>query len=112
MGARLFPILIKVFSNVELQLCVGNRLYMGRSKVFLAISLMTWSLTAVVLSNAYTGKIVSNLLIPKLRPVIDSLEQLPSSPLNWFISSGTTAENLFQILESDSFTFEVIYSAT
>lgn len=71
---------------------------MSRSKLFLTLSLMMWSFTAVVLSNAYTGKIVSQLLVPKRHPIIDSLEQLPTSPLSWIVRRGTAGETLFLVV--------------
>ena len=85
-----------------MELSVGYALNLSRSRVFLALSLMTWSLTAVVLSNAYTGKIVSDLLVPSRFAVVDTLEELPASPLDWLLRRGTLSENLFMVVTSNT----------
>jgi hypothetical protein len=38
-----------------------------------------WCLTMVVLVNAYTGTLMSYLTVPKLRPIVNTLEELAAS---------------------------------
>jgi len=57
----------------------------------------TWSLCAIVLSNAYTGKIISNLLAPHRSSIVNSLEELTTSSLSWVIRRGTSLESRFLV---------------
>ena len=54
-----------------------------------------WCLAAVVLTYAYVGSLVSFLSVPKVAPIIDSLDDLPSSKLRWTTQSSTAIESLF-----------------
>lgn len=68
---------------------------MGLSPRLLAA---VWSLSAVVLMSAYGGILTSFLSLPKLRPIITSLEDLARSHLSWGVRRGTALESLFTVL--------------
>lgn len=59
--------------------------------------MMTWSSCAIVISNAYTGKIISNLLAPHQSSSVNSLEELTASSLSWIIRRGTSLESRFLV---------------
>ncbi|KAK4022871.1 hypothetical protein OUZ56_008315 [Daphnia magna] len=54
-----------------------------------------WCLSAVVFASAYVGILVGFLSIPRLSPIISSLEELPGSKLEWGVQRGTALETLF-----------------
>ncbi|XP_059352076.1 glutamate receptor ionotropic, kainate 3-like [Daphnia carinata] len=54
-----------------------------------------WCLSAVVFASAYVGILVGFLSIPRLSPIISSLEELPASKLEWGVQRGTALETLF-----------------
>ena len=58
---------------------------------------MLWSFMAIVINTAYTGKVVSNLLIPEHHQIVNSLQQLSLSSLRWIVRSGTSWEQLFMV---------------
>ena len=57
-----------------------------------------WSLSAVVFVYVYVGTLVSFLSVPKLKPIIYRLEDLPNSKLKWSVTAGTALESLFKVL--------------
>ena len=68
---------------------------MGFSPRFLGI---IWCLSAVVFASAYVGILVSFLRFPKLSPIIDRLEDLPGSHLQWVVQRGTALDPLFIVI--------------
>lgn len=58
-----------------------------------------WLLAMVVFVNAYTGTLISYLTVPKLNPVINSLEQLVAET-DWKLSIEKNSEFSKQILAS------------
>ena len=57
-----------------------------------------WCLIAVVFVYAYIGTLVSFLSVPKLKPIIFSLEDLPNSRLTyWVVRRGTDLDTLFMV---------------
>ena len=71
---------------------------MPRNSFILGFLAMIWSLSSIVLINAYTANIVSHFLIPKASAVINSLEELPASSFSWVIRRGTALETLFKVV--------------
>lgn len=56
-----------------------------------------WCLIVVVFNYAYTGTLVSFLSVPKLKPIISSLEDLPTSSLTLLVPKGTAFEAVFTV---------------
>ncbi|XP_046640672.1 probable glutamate receptor isoform X1 [Daphnia pulicaria] len=56
---------------------------------------IVWCLSAVVFASAYVGILISFLRFPKLSPIIDRLEDLPGSHLQWVVQRGTALDPLF-----------------
>jgi hypothetical protein len=56
-----------------------------------------WCLCAMVFIYVYVGILVSFLSIPKLRPLVDSLEDLPTSGLDWGVKQGTAQLTIFTV---------------
>ena len=52
----------------------------------------------IVFIYAYIGTLISFLSVPKLRPIISSLDDLPSSSLSWEVPRGTSLESLFMVV--------------
>ena len=78
----------------------GNGQKSPRTALFLSLLIVIWSFSSVVLNNAYTGGIVSNLLVPNQIRLVNSVEELgalPPSSLNWIIRPGTNWESLFMV---------------
>jgi hypothetical protein len=67
----------------------------GFSPRFLGI---VWCLSAVVFASAYVEILVSFLRFPKLSPIIDRLEDLPGSHLQWVVQRGTALDPLFIVI--------------
>ena len=59
--------------------------------------MMAWNLCAVILINAYTGNMLSHLLIKQRTSTINSLEDLLTSSLQWVIRKGTSVETVFTV---------------
>ena len=78
-------------------LITGHQQESPRGKLYLAVLLMLWSFMAIILNNAYTGKIVSNLLVPERKPIVRSLEELSHSSLDWIVRHGSARESLFKV---------------
>lgn len=57
-----------------------------------------WSLSAVVLVSAYGGVLTSLLSLRELRPVINTLDDLPRSQMAWGVRRGTALESLFTVI--------------
>ena len=66
----------------------------GHSPRFVAA---IWSLSAVVIIYLYVGTLISFLSVPKLRPIIFRLEDLPNSKLQWGVRAGTALDTLFTV---------------
>ena len=60
---------------------------------------IVWCLSAVVFASAYVGILISFLRFPKLSPIIDRLEDLPGSRLQWVVQRGTALDPLFIVSE-------------
>ena len=56
-----------------------------------------WCLISLVFIHAYVGTLISFLSLPKLKPIVDSLEDLPTSGLSWIVRRGTDLESLFMV---------------
>ena len=61
---------------------------------------MVWNLCAMILTNAYTGNMLSHLLIQQRVSTINSLEDLLASSLQWVVRSGSSTEILFMVTAS------------
>ena len=68
----------------------------GNRTLFLA---STWCLVVVIFIYAYIGTLISFLSVPKLKPIISSVEDLPSSPLQWIVRKGSVPATLFLVLK-------------
>lgn len=56
----------------------GNQISQGsRPSLYLMVGL--WCLMAVVLTNAYTSTLTSYLTVPKLEPIVNTLEELAAN---------------------------------
>ena len=73
---------------------LANKFTRNNSTVIVA---SVWCLIVVVLIYAYIGTFISFLTFPKLKPIISSLEDLPSSKLTWVIDKGTSLDSLFLV---------------
>lgn len=62
------------------------------------IVLSIWLLLATVLVNAYTGTLLSILVIPERSLPVNSLEDLSTSQLGVLLQRGTIWENLMKVL--------------
>ena len=75
----------------------------GQTKSCLVIGLaplilsILWCLISVVFIHAYIGTLISFLSFPKLRPIVNSLEDVPKSGLHWSARRGTDLESLFTV---------------
>ena len=74
---------------------LGNRLT-GHHSVSTALTSL-WCLLVVVFIHAYIGTFISFLSVPKLKPIISSLDDLPTSSLTWGTPKGTSLETLFMV---------------
>ena len=75
----------------------GNKIeYSNRSSFFILVGF--WCLMMVVVVYAYTGNLVSALVVPKLEPIVNSLEELVSRGLE--ITVQTTTPLAFSFLVS------------
>lgn len=74
---------------------IGMRIQ--RRAIIITSLMMAWSLCAVVLTNAYTGNMLSHLLIRHHSSTINSLEELLASSLSWVSRRGSYAETLFAV---------------
>ena len=61
---------------------------------FLAI---IWCLSALVFIHAYIGTLMSFLSVPNQKPILRSLEELPTSELEWIVWRGSDLESLFMV---------------
>ena len=68
--------------------------YLGLAPIILSI---VWCLISLVFIHAYVGTLISFLSLPKLKPIVDSLEDLPASGLSWIVRRGTDLESLFMV---------------
>ena len=68
-----------------------------------------WCVTTVVFNYAYVGIYVSFLSVPKLKPIISSLEDLPKSHLSWVVPFGTTLDSLFMVGITSLFYQDFVY---
>nr|CAH0107515.1 unnamed protein product [Daphnia galeata] len=66
-----------------------------------------WVLCAMVLVNSYTGIVTSSLTTPKMKPSIDSFEDLAASKETGIVLRSDTAMGV-QILEATSGVFKVL----
>jgi hypothetical protein len=73
---------------------LGNRFRKGRFSSALAV---LWCLISVVFIYAYIGTWTSFLTVPKLQKRIYSLEDLPTSGLNWVVIRGHSLQSLFMV---------------
>lgn len=62
----------------------------------------TWCLGATILTGVYVGTLVSHLTVPNLRPVVDSLSELPESQMRWAARKGVQLETIFKVFPSVS----------
>ena len=79
---------------------IGNGQKPPRNAIILSLLIATWSFSSVILNNAYTGGIVSNLVVPNRIQLINSVEELgalPPSSLGWIVRPGTNWETLFMV---------------
>ena len=63
-----------------------------------AVLSLVWCLLAVVFIHGYIGTLMAFLSVPKLKPVIGELEDLPKSRLDWYVRRGTDLESLFLVI--------------
>ena len=84
--------------QMQLYICLGTGQRIQRTTIFMTLLMMIWSLCAIVVSNAYTGNMLSHLLIQRQSSTINSLEELVASSLNWIIRRGTSAETRFMVI--------------
>ncbi len=56
----------------------GNQIS-AKAQISLRLVAGLWCLTMVVPVNAYTGTLMSYLTVPKLRPIVNTLEELAAS---------------------------------
>ena len=77
----------------------GSGQYMQRRAVSMIFSIMAFIMGATVLSNAFTGNLLSHLLIPKQNAPINTLEELVASSLTWLVAGGTDDETLFMVYD-------------
>ena len=61
-----------------------------------------WCLCTVVFIYVYVGILVSFLSVPKLRPIVNSLEDLRTSPIDWGVRHGTATESYFTVTREDN----------
>jgi hypothetical protein len=81
--------------NADLSITAGQAVpSFGYAPRFL---LGVWCLCAMIFIYVYVGILVSFLSIPKLRPLVDSLEDLPSSGLDWGVKQGTAQLTIFTV---------------
>lgn len=52
---------------------------------------------SLVFIHAYVGTLASFLSVPKFKPVITKLEDLPGTKLTWVVRQGTELEPLFMV---------------
>lgn len=48
----------------------------------------------------YVCIIRSFISVPKVQPLVKSIQELPGSPLNWVVRRGTALESLFMVITS------------
>lgn len=59
---------------------MGTSIYKRlKKRSTVSVAAAFWCLSAVVICNAYTGTLTSFLTLPKLKPIINSLEELAAS---------------------------------
>ena len=87
----------KVKLKFCLQLGFHHRLWRRNHAIYLGMA--TWSLCAIVISNAYRGTLISNLLTTRPTPKVNSLKELTTSSLGWVIRRGTYLESTFLVLQ-------------
>ena len=51
----------------------------------------------MVFIHAYIGTLMSFLSVPNLKPILRSLEELPTSGLKWMVWRGSDLESLFMV---------------
>ena len=61
--------------------------------------MMAWNACAIVISNAYTGNMLSYLLIHHRSPTVNSLEELTASSLLYIVRGGVSTETLFLVVK-------------
>jgi uncharacterized membrane protein YjgN (DUF898 family) len=57
-----------------------------------------WGSSAVIFVYVYVGTLVSFLSVPKLQPVVDSLEDLQGGHVNWGVRRGSITQTLFTVI--------------
>jgi hypothetical protein len=57
-----------------------------------------WGSCAVIFVYVYVGTLVSFLSVPKLQPVVDSLEDLQGGHVNWGVRRGSITQTLFTVI--------------
>ena len=88
----------------ECSLWLGNVLNIARRNVSVCLLMATWSLSVIVISHAYTGTLISNLLAPNWISLVNSLEELTSSSFGCVVRRGT---NIHSTLMLKNYTSDV-----
>ena len=69
-------------------------------KIAMRILAGTWCLAGFVFFTAYSSVLISYIVVPNLKPVIDSVEELPKVPgLKMVVEKGATMEMMFLVQE-------------
>jgi hypothetical protein len=67
----------------------------GHNPTLILLSL--WCLIVIVFIYAYIGILISFLTVPNLKPIISSLDDLPTSSLQWIARKGSAEGSLFMV---------------
>lgn len=62
-----------------------------KARLSLRLSVGIWLLTMIILVNAYTGTLTAFLTVPKLKPTVDTFEELANSQEKTLIIEPNTA---------------------
>lgn len=60
-----------------------------------------WCLSSVVFIHAYVGTLISYISVPRLQPIIRTLDEVPSSGLGWFVWRGSDLESTFLAIKTN-----------
>ena len=67
-----------------------------------------WCLVSLVFIHGYVGTLASLLSVPKLKPIIRGLEDLPDSGLDWVVRRGTELHSLFLVIYNNKIVLMLI----
>lgn len=84
------------WSQNNITLCLAGQ-RMPDKEHSLRLLAVVWLLSSVVFVHAYVGTLMSFLSVPRLKPILRSLDELPSSGLGWFIWRGSDLESFFLV---------------